>query len=494
MTRVSRRGALCAMMVAAVVAASAIGHAAAASDVVKLDAKNFKKEVLQSDEFWLVEFYAPWCGHCKNLAPTWEKAATQLKSVARLGAVDATENQNLAQKYGVKGYPTIVEFGKDKKKPQPYQGGRELAAITGYVQNAAKSMPPPSATMAVEFDAMYSLLAYTSLTPDMDTKVLYLHAGGVPQPDGDGADDAAGAKKRKKKKAKKAAAPKWFDELGVKVSKAVKKQTAAAAKARRASEGEDGGEKVTPPPPVQFAASATADEGLKIATHLGLSPEELPAVVAFHAKRARYAVLTQADSNAAKDVAGFVREALRGEGELASDDAKALPIFPSLASKQAAERARKQQERKAAAAVEAVAELDAGNAEERCFGAQTKKTCALLVAAGGDADGDALRASAETLAAEFAKFPFSVVFASAKNAHRPYLLDTFSLPHGGDGAFHLVLLKTGKRQRFVAFEAVSDAAAAATHMADFVDGSVQLTRLEAALALTEEEADEHIEL
>lgn len=48
-------------------------------DVVELTASNFKKEVLNSDELWLVEFYAPWCGHCKNLAPEWKKAASNLK-------------------------------------------------------------------------------------------------------------------------------------------------------------------------------------------------------------------------------------------------------------------------------------------------------------------------------------------------------------------------------------------------------------------------------
>lgn len=48
-------------------------------DVVELTASNFRSKVLDSDELWLVEFYAPWCGHCKSLAPEWKKAATQLK-------------------------------------------------------------------------------------------------------------------------------------------------------------------------------------------------------------------------------------------------------------------------------------------------------------------------------------------------------------------------------------------------------------------------------
>lgn len=58
--------------------------------VVLLTKDNWQQEVMKSDSLWLVEFYAPWCGHCKNLAPEWKEAAKQLKGVVKVGAVDMT--------------------------------------------------------------------------------------------------------------------------------------------------------------------------------------------------------------------------------------------------------------------------------------------------------------------------------------------------------------------------------------------------------------------
>lgn len=48
-------------------------------DVIQLTGTDFDRKVISSNELWIVEFYAPWCGHCKNLAPEWKKAAKALK-------------------------------------------------------------------------------------------------------------------------------------------------------------------------------------------------------------------------------------------------------------------------------------------------------------------------------------------------------------------------------------------------------------------------------
>lgn len=104
--------------------------------------KDFNKEVMQHDGIVMVEFYAPWCGHCKNLAPEFDKAAKHLKGVVKLVAVDATEspNANLAQKYGVQGYPTLKLFGSDKKKPKDYEGPRTGDAIVTECMKATNQL------------------------------------------------------------------------------------------------------------------------------------------------------------------------------------------------------------------------------------------------------------------------------------------------------------------------------------------------------------------
>ncbi|KAF3762450.1 hypothetical protein M406DRAFT_99052 [Cryphonectria parasitica EP155] len=105
---------------------------AAASDVTQLKKDSFD-EYIKSNDIVLAEFFAPWCGHCKALAPEYEEAATTLKEKdIKLVKVDCTEESDLCQQYGVEGYPTLKVFrGIDNHTP--YKGQRKAAAITSYM-------------------------------------------------------------------------------------------------------------------------------------------------------------------------------------------------------------------------------------------------------------------------------------------------------------------------------------------------------------------------
>lgn len=87
------------------------------------------------EEVTLTPSDAPWCGHCKALAPEYASAATALKedgSSVKLGKVDATENKALATKFGVRGYPTLKFFVSGNEKE--YNGGRKSADIVSWLK------------------------------------------------------------------------------------------------------------------------------------------------------------------------------------------------------------------------------------------------------------------------------------------------------------------------------------------------------------------------
>eukprot|EP01045_Picozoa_sp_COSAG04_P029823 COSAG04_NODE_4998_length_1785_cov_1.771649_3_plen_121_part_01 len=94
-----------------------------------LDSSNWK-QVKEGGETWLVEFFAPWCGHCQQLKGPYKELAKGFKDVEgfKIAAVDADgEGRSLGSRYGVRGFPTLKIFKGGK--PQDYQGPRDAGGM-----------------------------------------------------------------------------------------------------------------------------------------------------------------------------------------------------------------------------------------------------------------------------------------------------------------------------------------------------------------------------
>ena len=73
--------------------------------MIVLSDNTFDELVLKSNDIWIVEFYAPWCSHCKKLKPEYEQAAKNLKGIIKFGMVDATIEKDLLKKFEIKSFP-----------------------------------------------------------------------------------------------------------------------------------------------------------------------------------------------------------------------------------------------------------------------------------------------------------------------------------------------------------------------------------------------------
>jgi protein disulfide isomerase family A protein 3 len=104
-------------------------------------AKNFDEVVMKSEKDVLVEFYAPWCGHCKKLTPIFEELAEKMAAEdVAIVKMDATAN-DVPPQFEVKGFPTLFWLPKGSKKVTNFNGGRELDDFVKYIaENASDEL------------------------------------------------------------------------------------------------------------------------------------------------------------------------------------------------------------------------------------------------------------------------------------------------------------------------------------------------------------------
>ncbi|MBW2970397.1 thioredoxin [Candidatus Woesearchaeota archaeon] len=100
-------------------------HTRNGGKIMEINQENFEKEVLKSDKPVVVDYWAPWCGPCKMIAPIFEKLSAEI-TTAKFGKIDVDQNTSLAQQQGIMGIPCIVI----------YKNGEEAERITGYQTEA----------------------------------------------------------------------------------------------------------------------------------------------------------------------------------------------------------------------------------------------------------------------------------------------------------------------------------------------------------------------
>jgi protein disulfide-isomerase A6 len=142
------------------------------SSVVILTGSNFAAEITEdATTDALVEFYAPWCGHCKKLTPEYEKLAAVYRNEpgVKIAKIDCDAHAGVCKDFGVQGYPTLKWFSKtDKSEPQAYEGGRDVDSFVSFInektglERQTNGRPGPNAGRVEELDALVAGYATVS--------------------------------------------------------------------------------------------------------------------------------------------------------------------------------------------------------------------------------------------------------------------------------------------------------------------------------------------
>ncbi|KAI9256815.1 thioredoxin-like protein [Helicostylum pulchrum] len=126
------------------------------------------REIAKGSVSWFIKFYAPWCGHCKALAPTWVELASQLRNQVNIGEVNCEVLPSVCKEFGVTGFPTLQMF--QQGEAIKYTGSRSLSSLLEFVNE--HSGPSVKDVTAEELSKYLTL---------KDVSIIYVHKGDVPE-------------------------------------------------------------------------------------------------------------------------------------------------------------------------------------------------------------------------------------------------------------------------------------------------------------------------
>lgn len=105
-------------------------------EVLPLDRDLFTTTLLKGPAF--IKFFAPWCGHCKKLAPVWKQLARHMKNKITIAEVNCDDHASLCKSQSIEGYPTLIFFDSNGIKSE-YNGGRKLDQLKAFTEKASSA-------------------------------------------------------------------------------------------------------------------------------------------------------------------------------------------------------------------------------------------------------------------------------------------------------------------------------------------------------------------
>jgi len=147
------------------------------SEVVVLDDQTFEHLTQASTGSttgdWLVEFYAPWCGHCKSLAPIWERVANELVGTVNVAKLDCIANRATSLRFGIKGFPSVMLFSKGRtylfKEARSFENFVEFARGGFKLHGEGEVVPKPLNGWFAEIEYVFRD-AYTKAKKDLKAR------------------------------------------------------------------------------------------------------------------------------------------------------------------------------------------------------------------------------------------------------------------------------------------------------------------------------------